>query len=67
MNAHHLLMTVLYFRNGDITTALKKAFLELDQVMYEEESLKTEQSGSTAVVVLIKESQLYCANIGDSR
>lgn len=41
--------------------------MEIDEIMYVEESLKSEQSGSTAVVVMVRENQLFCANIGDSR
>lgn len=35
--------------------------------MLQDESLKNEQAGSTAVVVVIKNKDLYCANVGDSR
>lgn len=35
--------------------------------MLNEDSLKNEQSGSTAITVMIKENGLFCANIGDSR
>ncbi|KAF7287195.1 hypothetical protein GWI33_002016 [Rhynchophorus ferrugineus] len=55
------------YRDGNIAEALKKAFLELDKVMLNEDSLKNEQSGSTAITVMIKENSLFCANIGDSR
>ncbi|XP_044727590.1 probable protein phosphatase 2C T23F11.1 isoform X2 [Chrysoperla carnea] len=55
------------YRNGDIPAALKAAFLELDQAMLMEESLRDEQAGSTAVTILIKDKRLYCANVGDSR
>lgn len=36
-------------------------------MMLQDESLKNEQAGSTAVVVLIKDKDLFCANVGDSR
>lgn len=55
------------FREGNYVEALKKAFMEIDEVMYDVESLKSEQSGSTAVTVMVRENQLFCANIGDSR
>lgn len=55
------------YREGNVGDALKKAFLELDDVMLDEESLRTEQSGSTAITIIIKDKTLYCANIGDSR
>lgn len=52
---------------GDIVEALKQAFLEIDNVMLEEESLKQEDGGTTAVVVVVRDDQLFCANAGDSR
>lgn len=35
--------------------------------MQREESLREEVAGSTAVVVMVKDEVLYCANVGDSR
>lgn len=51
----------------DVTNALKKAFLDIDEALLNEEELKDEMGGSTAVCCLIKENKLYCANAGDSR
>lgn len=55
------------YREGNIEEAMKQAFLEIDQVMLDEDELRREESGSTAIVVLIKEDRVYCANAGDSR
>ncbi|ODM96802.1 putative protein phosphatase 2C T23F11.1 [Orchesella cincta] len=55
------------YKNGDIPTAFKKAFLEFDYSMLKDEKLKNEVCGTTAVTVLIKGNQLYCGNAGDSR
>ncbi|XP_068623078.1 probable protein phosphatase 2C T23F11.1 isoform X2 [Battus philenor] len=52
---------------GNIEDALKQGFLDLDQAMLEEDMLQEKVAGSTAVVVLIKDNVLYCANVGDSR
>lgn len=46
---------------------LPKGFLDLDQAMLDEDMLQEKVAGSTAVVVLIKDCTLYCANVGDSR
>ncbi|KAI8118309.1 probable protein phosphatase 2C T23F11.1 [Lucilia cuprina] len=47
--------------------ALKQAFLDIDYEMLYNESWGEQMAGSTAVVVLIKDNRLYCANAGDSR
>lgn len=55
------------YKEGNIADAMRQGFLELDEVMLEEESLKNEPSGTTAVTVIIKGDKLYCGNVGDSR
>lgn len=67
LNIDNRLLKCESFREGHYVEALKKAFMEIDDVMHDVESLKSEQSGSTAVTVMIRENQLFCANIGDSR
>lgn len=51
----------------DVKHALQQGFLDLDEAMLNNEALREQMSGSTAVVVLIKDNRLYCANAGDSR
>uniref|UniRef100_A0AAG5CQ56 protein-serine/threonine phosphatase n=1 Tax=Anopheles atroparvus TaxID=41427 RepID=A0AAG5CQ56_ANOAO len=51
----------------DLKRALQQGFLDLDEAMLNNEALKEQMSGSTAVAVLIKDNRLYCANAGDSR
>uniref|UniRef100_A0A2M4ANN3 protein-serine/threonine phosphatase n=1 Tax=Anopheles triannulatus TaxID=58253 RepID=A0A2M4ANN3_9DIPT len=51
----------------DLKVALQRGFLDLDEAMFNIDDLREQMSGSTAVVVLIKENQLFCANAGDSR
>lgn len=41
--------------------------MDIDEALLNEEELKHEMGGSTAVVTLIKNNKLYCANAGDSR
>lgn len=50
-----------------VDVAMKKAFLDIDEAMLKDETLHDQMAGSTAVAVLIKENNLYCANAGDSR
>lgn len=44
-----------------------QAFLDIDEALLNAEELKHEMGGSTAVVTLMKDNKLYCANAGDSR
>ena len=37
-----------------------KGFLEMDEIMATDEALKEDASGTTAVIVLVKNGQLYC-------
>ncbi|XP_031635833.1 probable protein phosphatase 2C T23F11.1, partial [Contarinia nasturtii] len=52
---------------GKYASKQKKAFLNIDEALLTSEELKHEMGGSTAVVTLIKDKKLYCANAGDSR
>lgn len=52
---------------GNIEEAMKQGFLDLDREMLTEIVHGRKVAGSTAVVVLIKDRTLYCANVGDSR
>lgn len=51
----------------NVQQALKQAFLDIDSHMLYDQSCGEQMAGSTAVVVLIKNNRLYCANAGDSR
>lgn len=51
----------------DVKRALQRGFLDIDEAMLNDESLKEQMAGSTAVAVMIKDERLYCANAGDSR
>ena len=55
------------YAEGDYHAALKKSFLETDVKMLEDETMRHDSSGATAVVVYIKGNKVYCANAGDSR
>ncbi|XP_059485252.1 probable protein phosphatase 2C T23F11.1 isoform X2 [Neocloeon triangulifer] len=67
VNLHKFIVKQPEYQTGNIEEALRKGFLALDQAMLAEESLRDEMAGSTAIVVLIKNDTLYCANVGDSR
>uniref|UniRef100_A0A8D8PVX0 protein-serine/threonine phosphatase n=1 Tax=Cacopsylla melanoneura TaxID=428564 RepID=A0A8D8PVX0_9HEMI len=51
----------------NIPAALENGFMDIDSAMQEDDSLKDELAGTTAICILIKDNILYCANVGDSR
>lgn len=53
----------LFSADGDIESALKKGFLDLDLQMLADDEMKQEMSGTTAVIVLIKNKTIYCGII----
>ncbi|GLG96107.1 hypothetical protein R5R35_007275 [Gryllus longicercus] len=55
------------YKEGNIEEALRQGFLDVDTAMLNEESLKDELAGTTAVAIVLKNNKLYCANVGDSR
>ncbi|EPY29540.1 hypothetical protein STCU_04481, partial [Strigomonas culicis] len=50
---------------GDYKKALYDGFVSIDKHLFNAPS--PQRSGCTAVVLLVEEDQLYCANAGDSR
>ncbi|XP_065314080.1 probable protein phosphatase 2C T23F11.1 isoform X2 [Gordionus sp. m RMFG-2023] len=69
-SSHHLVQKIVErseYGEGNIQQAIENAYLELDDEMRHCEELKNDKSGTTAICVIIKNSKLYCANVGDSR
>ncbi|XP_011501994.1 PREDICTED: probable protein phosphatase 2C T23F11.1 [Ceratosolen solmsi marchali] len=64
---HEYLTNQEAYKEGDIEEAIKKGFLELDEEMESNETLKQLRAGTTVISILIKDNILYCANAGDSR
>ncbi|BFF98433.1 probable protein phosphatase 2C T23F11.1 [Drosophila madeirensis] len=64
---HHFITKRLEYSDNNVEVALKRGFLDFDKEMQQNGSWQQKTAGSTAVVVLIKEQRLYCANAGDSR
>ncbi|KAJ8676333.1 hypothetical protein QAD02_012120 [Eretmocerus hayati] len=64
---HEYITSQAAYKEGNIEDAIKKGFLELDQVMQTDETLKNAQAGTTVIAILIKDNVLYSANAGDSR
>jgi len=55
------------YKDGNYEQAIIKGFLECDEAMKTDESLKDEMSGSTAITMLYRNNRLYVGNVGDSR
>ncbi|XP_068156864.1 probable protein phosphatase 2C T23F11.1 [Drosophila tropicalis] len=55
------------YKDADVEQALKRGFLDIDDALRNNETWSAQIIGTTAVVVLIKDNVLYCANAGDSR
>merc|ERR1719195_2002785 len=58
-NLHRHIVRRPEYSRGEVEEALREGFLECDRVMKNEESLKDEMAGSTAVVVLTQGSKLW--------
>ncbi|XP_065176967.1 probable protein phosphatase 2C T23F11.1 [Sycon ciliatum] len=66
VDMHKRIVAQAQYRDGDIGGAMKAGYMSLDEEVLGCQE-RFGQAGSTAVSVLIRESKLYCANVGDSR
>jgi len=66
-NLHRQILRRPEYKNGQYEEAITQGFLECDEKMRHEESLKDEMSGSTAITALLRGTDLYVGNVGDSR
>lgn len=64
---HKKVVSMEDYEKGDFEKALKSAFLACDDDMLQDEEMKDDMSGSTAICTLIKNNKIYCSNSGDSR
>ncbi|XP_053398734.1 probable protein phosphatase 2C T23F11.1 isoform X1 [Mercenaria mercenaria] len=66
-NLHKKIIMQPAYAQNRIAEALKGGFLQIDHDMTQDETMKDELAGTTAISLLIKNKRLYCANVGDSR
>lgn len=66
-NLHKKIVMQPAYAQNQISEAIRGGFLQLDEDMTKDDTMKDELAGTTAVVVLIKNNKLYCGNVGDSR
>lgn len=62
-NLFRVLTSNKFYRDGHIEDALKNVFVEFDEMMFNDEKMRDELAGSTAVIVLIKNGQIYCVRV----
>lgn len=67
INLHKQILQQEDYAQGNLPEALRKGFLALDEQMRSDDEMRDDVSGATAVVVLIKDDVIHCANVGDSR
>eukprot|EP00112_Aurelia_sp_Birch-Aquarium-sp1_P006300 Seg1698.2 transcript_id=Seg1698.2/GoldUCD/mRNA.D3Y31 product="putative protein phosphatase 2C T23F11.1" protein_id=Seg1698.2/GoldUCD/D3Y31 len=64
---HKKIVSQQGYSKGNYVDAMKSGFLSCDADMLQDETMKDEMAGSTAICILIKDSTMYSANCGDSR
>lgn len=67
IHLHERIFSQQSYKENNIPDAIRKGFLGLDEDMLEDEEMKEELAGTTAISVIIKDKKLYCGNVGDSR
>ncbi|CAD6188359.1 unnamed protein product [Caenorhabditis auriculariae] len=67
INLHKRIVLQNEYGEGDMKRAIEKGFLALDDQMRIDEEMRDDVSGTTAVVVIVKENTIFCGNVGDSR
>jgi protein phosphatase 2C family protein 2/3 len=67
IHLHRYIVKRPEYKNGDVVAAIREGFLECDRAMREDEDLRDEMAGATAVTVLMRGDRLWCGNAGDSR
>ncbi|WAQ99590.1 PP2C2-like protein [Mya arenaria] len=67
LNLHKKIIMQPAYAQNRIADALKSGFLQMDEDMTKDETMKDELAGTTAITMLVKNNRLFCANVGDSR
>lgn len=60
INLHKKVVSRKEFSEGNLKEAIERGFLDLDQQMRVDEETKDDVSGTTAVIVMIKEDRVFC-------
>ncbi|XP_077983812.1 putative protein phosphatase 2C T23F11.1 [Glandiceps talaboti] len=66
-NLHNRILQQPSYKRGEIETAIRGGFISIDEDMLEDDAMKDELAGTTAIVTFLKDNKIYCGNVGDSR
>lgn len=66
-NLHTKILSQPSYEQNKVEDAMKEGFLAVDEDMLQDEEMKDELAGTTAICVLYKDRKMYCGNVGDSR
>jgi len=64
---HKKIVSQQGYDKGDIVSAMRSGFLSCDDDMRQDDAIKDEMAGSTAICILVKNNTIFSANCGDSR
>lgn len=56
-----------FVEQGNIEAAIRKGFIDFDKEMSQDDEMREDLAGTTAICVVIKDDKLFCGNVGDSR
>ncbi len=62
-NLHKKICLHPLYKKGLIEEAIRLSFLELDSDMLNDDNMRDELAGTTAITVLIKNNKIYCVSI----
>jgi hypothetical protein len=62
-NLHKKISLHPMYKKGLIEEAIRLSFLELDSDMLNDDNMRDELAGTTAITVLIKNNKIYCVRI----
>lgn len=51
------------FEEGDVAEAIRQGYLTLDSDMLDDEDMRDDQAGTTAICVVLKDGKIYCVRI----
>lgn len=53
---------IVFAEDNNIPDAMRRGFLEIDEDMLDDDDMKDELAGTTAICVIIKDKKIYCVS-----